>query len=266
MKCILLAAFLIASVVVPNRTTSLDVELGILHGTVMTLNHPEGGMIRGNGEQLNFQNLNYPELATGIRADENGNYVIFLPKGRYRLFDRSDTTSDSSGVEDWDWLAHTQRRIVDIEPNRNIEFNVDTIFPDNSHRNQKKMRTLDNRLSSQMGVILGSVRLITKSISQPVNAGGAEILFQRIDHPQLVFGVRTSKEGIFTVVLTRGRYRVFVRPMTVTNLIMSLREWPSPDPEKVIDIEPLKLHPLDLAVGVGPNAVNLTRKSDLSHS
>lgn len=95
----------------------LYAEIGIVKGQVRILNDPELGDTPASVMYLVFQRVGCKRCLIGTHADLNGNYELFLGKGKYELI----VFQPSPPV--YNMLAPDQPRFVHVIPGT-----IDTIF------------------------------------------------------------------------------------------------------------------------------------------
>ena len=92
-------------------------EIGIVKGQVRILNNPEIGDTPASVMYLVFQRVGCKRCLIGTFADLDGNYKLFLGKGKYELI----IFQPSRPI--YDLLAPDQPRFVQVVPGT-----IDTIF------------------------------------------------------------------------------------------------------------------------------------------
>ncbi len=130
----MLFTIVIAGVVLPLQKSTAEARsdedayfgVGTVTGTVTMLNHPTKGKTPGGGVSLAFQRTDCPKCITTSPADLNGQYVVRLGMGRYKVILRSGTRRG----ETEDILAPSQPRYVEVTSEGQVKrFDIDVLFP-----------------------------------------------------------------------------------------------------------------------------------------
>lgn len=102
-----------------------------IQGKVKILNHPKLGEIIGDNQFLFFQRVGCKKCVFGIVTDEDGNYMITVLKGKYKVIVREVR---GGYAPSFDLLAPSQPRIIDATKSpgigKPIEFNIMIRIPE----------------------------------------------------------------------------------------------------------------------------------------
>ena len=93
-----------------QTTSELYSRIVTVKGHVQLINHPELGKTPANFMYLVFQRAGCSGCLVGAKTDAEGNYQLFLGKGRYKLI----VFQPSSPV--YDLIAPGQKRVIDLRP------------------------------------------------------------------------------------------------------------------------------------------------------
>ncbi len=94
----------------------------IVRGKIDILNHPTLGKTEGRNISVLFQKVGCKTCLILTTSDSDGNYVIGLSKGKYKVIMRFVRGGSEPS---FDLLAPSQPRILNVtKSNRPIEFNI----------------------------------------------------------------------------------------------------------------------------------------------
>lgn len=106
------------------QPTDLYKSLGRLTGQVFMIEDADIGRIPVTGAYFVLQRVDFPHCLIGVRADINGNYVVSLGIGKYRLYCR-DVDPDAT-----DLLLPEQPREVTVgSPPNETAFDIQLRLP-----------------------------------------------------------------------------------------------------------------------------------------
>jgi hypothetical protein len=99
-------------------------QIVIIKGTVQILNHPELGKTPASGQYLVFQHNGCKQCLVATFADANGNYKIYVGRGRYKVIVQNPAPPT------YDMIAPGQPRYVEATPGlRDTEFDIKLVVP-----------------------------------------------------------------------------------------------------------------------------------------
>jgi hypothetical protein len=110
-----------------TRDEKLHGQMGVLHGTVTMLNHPQLGKYPYTGGNILFQRLDCEKAVFGMATGLDGKYTISLSAGKYRVFSRYPYGPMEGQTTDW--LAPSQTRFVEVRPSDYLKFDIEVTFP-----------------------------------------------------------------------------------------------------------------------------------------
>ena len=143
---------------------------------------------------------------------------------------------------------------------RTIILLIFIVFPVNIQNDWVKKET---SLESKMGIVSGTVKFINHPELGEWPANGEEILFQRINYPDVAVGIRTDIDGKYELILTEGKYRVFSREAIYFSLKDKERkswDWIAPSQERFFTVKPFKELKFDIKVMFPEKLVNEIQK------
>jgi hypothetical protein len=99
-------------------------QIVTIKGNVQILNHPELGKTAASGQYLAFQRDGCKQCLVAINADANGDYQIFLGRGRYKIIVRNPSPPT------YDMLAPEQPRYVTATSiTQDTRFDINLVLP-----------------------------------------------------------------------------------------------------------------------------------------
>jgi hypothetical protein len=101
-------------------------DIGRVNVTSIIRNHPDLGRTPCSSCFYVLQNVENPKVAVGFRTDLDGKREIFLSKGRWKLL--AVPSCADCGETDYDLIAKNQKREVEVDPAKTVEFIIEREF------------------------------------------------------------------------------------------------------------------------------------------
>jgi hypothetical protein len=115
-----------------------------------------------------------------------------------------------------------------------------------SPKSQDKLRSVDEKLASSMGILYGTVEYINHPKLGRTKASGIQISFQSQDCSKIAVGIRTDINGKYMILLSKGKYRIFVREDINNGSENISWDWLAPSQRRHFEIMPYKDQRLDV--------------------